>query len=220
MEELFYEKYFFDNRQSFASVIGNIFKSIFFAILVIILVSMIFGLRAFLVNGWSMQPVLDYKSVVIVNTNIDKTDLKVGDILSFTFIGQLNTHRIIKVIYKDGSYYERFVDGEDGKTKYRYVKDGNTIKVTTENEGSMQKGNAVSYQTQGDNVQDEDAPIELDRVVGVAVTINGAPIQIKGLGYFIEDLQKDKIFVILWLILCYVVLFVIPNPRKYVGYEP
>lgn len=100
MEKLYYEKAFMDDEVSVWSYVKQGFKFFIYAIIIIFLLCMTFGIRAYFVGGWSMQPTIDYMSLIIVNENVDKYNLKVGDIVTFKS-GVINTHRIIGINYDE-----------------------------------------------------------------------------------------------------------------------
>lgn len=102
MGNLVYKKSFIEDDFSIGNAIKTAFKYVLYAIVVAILVAMIFGVRFFFVGGWSMQPTINYMSLIAVNENVDKYNLKEGDIATFKMGELVNTHRIIKV-NKDGN---------------------------------------------------------------------------------------------------------------------
>ncbi|MGN1227796.1 MAG: signal peptidase I, partial [Christensenellales bacterium] len=98
MEKLYYEKFFEDDEFNVFDSIKLGIKYFVFAIIIVVLVAMICGFKVFFVGGWSMQPTFDYMSLIVVDTKVDKYDLKIGDIATFN-TGIVNTHRIISINY-------------------------------------------------------------------------------------------------------------------------
>lgn len=96
MEDLYYEKCFQDDEFSLGRCVKSVLKYFAYAVVIAILLCMMFGVRAYFVGGWSMQPTIDYMSLIVVNQNVDKYNLKEGDIVTFK-MGVVNTHRIIAV---------------------------------------------------------------------------------------------------------------------------
>lgn len=99
MEKLFYEKNFLEYEPP--SMGKLILKYSVILLCAILLIGAFLGYRFYFVAGWSMQPVIDYMDLIIINQNVDKYNLQVGDIITFDY-GIINTHRIIDVKYEDG----------------------------------------------------------------------------------------------------------------------
>lgn len=86
---------------------------IFFgAILIVFLTLLIAGFQFFYVLTDSMSPTVNRGEMVIVNTNVDKQNLKVGDIVSFNSGAVVVTHRIVEVCYDENNvvYYKQAPD--------------------------------------------------------------------------------------------------------------
>lgn len=116
MEELYYDTYFVKKEKwTVGKIVKTTLKYAIYAFVVAILLLMIFGFRAYIVDGWSMQPTIGYKSIAIVNTNIDQKDLRIGDIVTFEWPNGANTHRLSRIVYKDNSYCEYVFSTENIK---------------------------------------------------------------------------------------------------------
>ncbi len=106
-----YQKYFNDDYIT----LGQAFKIVLvwgvYIILGILLLSMICGVKVYTVVGWSMQPTIDYKSIVFVVD--DKETYDVGDIISFQFAGSVNTHRIIDIEYNSDNSIKHYTTKGD-----------------------------------------------------------------------------------------------------------
>ena len=100
MENLIYEKCFKDDEVDVWAYVKQGIKFFIYGVIILFLGCMMFGIRAYFVGGWSMQPTIDYMSLIVVNENVDKYNLKVGDIVTFKS-GVVNTHRIIGVKYDE-----------------------------------------------------------------------------------------------------------------------
>lgn len=101
MENLYYQKCFNDDEVSIWYLFKQVFKYLAYAVVILILVAMLCGINVYVVGGWSMQPTIDYMSLVVVNKNVDKNNLQVGDIVSFKMGQLVNTHRIVEIHYDD-----------------------------------------------------------------------------------------------------------------------
>lgn len=63
------------------------------------------GYQVYRIMSGSMSPTLKTGSVIISKTPIDKSKLKVGDIITFKHKGATITHRIIEVVKSEGTLY-------------------------------------------------------------------------------------------------------------------
>ena len=98
-DNLMYKEYFRKHGDNNIRTLKNAFILIGYLILIGLLLAMMLGIKVYCVVGWSMQPKIDYESIVFVNTNQDNQSYKVGDILTFNFGTAVNTHRIIEIHY-------------------------------------------------------------------------------------------------------------------------
>ena len=101
MKQMVYKKYF-KEEESLWQIAIRLIKYFVCLIIVVLCVSSLFGIKAYFVSGWSMQPTIDYMDLIFVNQSVDKTSLKKGDIVTFNY-GVINTHRIIKVNYDENN---------------------------------------------------------------------------------------------------------------------
>lgn len=112
-------------------------------ILVGIFVLVICGFQFFYVLTGSMSPTISAGETVLVNTNVDKDNLQVGDIITFKRGNLTVTHRIIEVVKNADGSVHHYVQCED--YKYRIEVKGETF-----------EGVNVSSLTQGGNVDPKD----------------------------------------------------------------
>ena len=93
-----YKKYYFEEKNPTAVAIKGVFLGLFYILTIALLLIMTLGTRIYVVVGWSMQPTIDYMSIVFVVG--DKDDVyEVGDILTFSMGSAVNTHRVLQVVY-------------------------------------------------------------------------------------------------------------------------
>lgn len=102
-------------RRAKLNIVSSIFKGLLCATILAVLIGFLFGYRLILVNGWSAEPYIPYRSIILTSpTKLE--NLKVGDFITysnnnsfFNFRNQSNvTHQIVAIKY-DGY----FVEGED-----------------------------------------------------------------------------------------------------------
>ena len=96
-------------------------KSFLFALLITFAFGYLLGYKPILVNGWSAEPYIQYKTLIVIKKT-DMQDLKVGDFVTFTKTGNSYvTHQIVSIdgnqIVCRGWNYDRNL-GE-----YRYQED-------------------------------------------------------------------------------------------------
>ena len=99
MEDLVYEKNFREDNSS-RNIINSVIRYVLSVLIFIVVIFMLIGYHVYFVGGWSMQPVIDYMDLIIVNQGVDKYNLQEGDIVTFEISdGFVNTHRIININY-------------------------------------------------------------------------------------------------------------------------
>lgn len=98
--DLMYKEYYRKNVDPNVRAVKLAFIGLGYAILIGLLLAMMLGVEIYCVVGWSMQPKIDYESIVFVSTQQDNQSYKVGDIITFNFGSAVNTHRIISINYK------------------------------------------------------------------------------------------------------------------------
>ena len=109
------------NQTKLSIIWSSIWKSIVISILIALLVSIALGYKFILVNGWSAEPDIHYKSL-IVTTKTDFKNLGEGDFITFQNNSAYVTHKII-AIKKDG-YFQKgevivaTINGEKYKMLY------------------------------------------------------------------------------------------------------
>ncbi len=97
--------------------IAKIFKSIFYPIIIVILLSNLwlviqklkepnkipnlFGYKAFSILSGSMEPTLHIGDMIIIKET-NSEELKTNDIITFMEEGSAVTHRIVEIVYEDG----------------------------------------------------------------------------------------------------------------------
>jgi signal peptidase I len=95
--------YFIEPKSDFVESLKIVFNAIVWGIILCAIVCYFWGVRPYVVVGWSMQPTIDYKAVVF-----DKTysSYKLNDIITYTMSqdgtgSSYITHRIIDIKYKN-----------------------------------------------------------------------------------------------------------------------
>lgn len=106
-----YQKYFNDNYITIGQAFKIVLTWVVYIFLGILLISIICGVKIYTVIGWSMQPTIDYKSIVFVVD--DKEIYEIDDIISFQFAGSVNTHRIINIEYNSDNTIKHYVTKGD-----------------------------------------------------------------------------------------------------------
>lgn len=108
-------------------LIRTLIKSLLLAILLTLIIGYVLGYRAFLVNGWSAQPIIRYESV-IVTAKAKVEDLKVGDIITFGKTAY-TTHQIVRINYDENYVVCQGFQYNSETEEYEYQ---NTIQVVQE----------------------------------------------------------------------------------------
>ena len=112
MDKLQYQKYFKENELTVGQAFKLVITWIVYIFLGLLLTALVLGVQIYTVVGWSMQPTIDYKSIVFVLD--DKKEYAVDDIISFEFAGAVNTHRIIDIEHNnDGSIKHYITKGDN-----------------------------------------------------------------------------------------------------------
>ena len=178
--------------------IGIALGSILGVVLLTLLVLVIAGFQFYYVLTGSMSPTISAGQTVLVNTNIDKYNLKVGDIVTFESGNITVTHRIIEVKEVDGQMV--YVQAPD----YVYQKEilGKDIKYPADVENAKQ--------------------LHPDNVKGTVVTINGNPVKLIILGELIKMFRVPNALNIVKIILVAVIIgliiwTIVPYVREKVG---
>lgn len=194
---LVYTKYYYDEPNPTLVAVKLVFESLFYIIVISLLVTMVLGARIYVVVGWSMQPTIDYMSIVFVVGDTDDV-YQVDDIITFEMGGAVNTHRIIEVVYN--------VEGDSTSGVLYYHTKGDNPNIQT----------LIDAGT-GEVIEEQIIP---SRVIGKVLTIGNVVATIPGVGDFILFCQKYIVAVILSLIGGYLVLISLPNAIKYKQYYP
>lgn len=97
---LMYKEYYRNSVDPNIRALKLAFIGLGYLLLIGLLAAMMLGVEVYCVVGWSMQPKIDYESIVFVNTQQDHQSYQVGDIITFNFGSAVNTHRIISINYK------------------------------------------------------------------------------------------------------------------------
>lgn len=178
--------------------IGIALGSVLGIVLITLLVLVIAGFQFYYVLTGSMSPTISAGQTVLVNTNIDKYNLKVGDIVTFESGNITVTHRIIEVKEVDGQMV--YVQAPD----YVYQKEilGKDIKYPADVENAKQ--------------------LHPDTVKGTVVTINGNPVKLIILGELIKMFRVPNALnvvkiVIVAVIIGLIIWTIVPYVREKVG---
>lgn len=87
---------------SVKSIIKKVFVSLLLALSLVIIIGFAVGCDAYIVNGWSMEPVVEYRSL-IVDYKKAPEDIKLGDTITYSRTGSgFVTHQLIRVEIEDG----------------------------------------------------------------------------------------------------------------------
>lgn len=146
-------------------IIGFVCGGIVAALMLTFVVMLCMGYQIYYVLTDSMMPSIKSGETVMVNTNIDRYNLKVGDIITFGKEGATPiTHRIIEVIDEDGDgKIDYYLQGED----YKYRIDVLGQEFPNINEEGFHL-NAVSP----------------ENIRGTVVTIGDKPLKLYVIGFF------------------------------------
>lgn len=170
------------------NILSIILRALLFALLFGILVGYLFGYRYILVNGWSSEPYIPYKSIILTSpTKLE--NLKVGDFITYTstkqalFSKQSNvTHQIIAIKYNgyfvEGEQITFTIDGIEYDVEYGYnlkLEDGNLTYVKETN--ISKTCNIITMQRVNDKNYKADITVtkeykNFDQVVGRVVGHN------------------------------------------------
>ena len=142
--------------------VGIALGSILGVVLLTLLVLVIAGFQCYYVLTSSMSPTINAGQTVLVNTNIDKNNLQVGDIVTFESGSMTVTHRIIEVKEVDGQVM--YVQAPD----YVYQKEI--------------LGKDIQFPANAENAKQ----LHPDNVKGRVVTINGNPVKLIIMGELIK----------------------------------
>lgn len=194
---LVYTKYYYDEPNPTLVAVKLVFEILFYLIVVLLLLVMVLGARIYVVVGWSMQPTIDYMSIVFVVGDTDDV-YEVDDIITFEMGGAVNTHRIIEVVYNVEN------DASSG-VLYYHTKGDNPNIQTLIDAGT------------GEEIEEQIVP---SRVIGKVLTIGNIVATIPGVGDFILFCQNYIVAVILCFVGGYMVIFSLPNATKYRQYYP
>lgn len=74
----------------------------------VIALGLLLGYKPFLVNGWSMEPIIRYQSFIVVHKEAPE-DIKIGDALTFSKTGKnYTTHQLVRVEDSEGATLAEF----------------------------------------------------------------------------------------------------------------
>ena len=100
-------------------IFSNCIKALLLALLVTIGVGYLTGFKAILVEGWSAQPYIQYRSMIVIY-KCDFNDLKVGDFVTYTRTGQsFITHQIACIDYETGEIICKGWEGDTDLKEYQ-----------------------------------------------------------------------------------------------------
>ena len=101
-----------------SQIFSNYIKALLFALLITIGIGYLTGFKAILVEGWSAQPYIQYRSMIIIY-KCDFEDLKVGDFVTYTRTGQnYITHQIVSIDYDTGEIICKGWEGDQNLQEY------------------------------------------------------------------------------------------------------
>ena len=127
-----------NNFSSKKNIIQKVFKYSILSLLTVLMLGSIFlyfiGYRPILVNGWSMGDVIPYRSIIVIDTNYDVSEIKLGDFITFETSpgGGYVTHKLVKIKDSDENTIAKFKhansdwEQEGGEIK-EYEYQGETI---------------------------------------------------------------------------------------------
>ena len=186
------------NAKEIIAGIGIAFGALLGIVLVTLIILLICGYQFYYVLTGSMSPTIYKGEMVLVSTNFDKYNLKVGDIITFSSNPQATpvTHRIIEVVYNEDGSVHHYMQGEDYKyrieilgEKYEGI-DADSLKTTV----------VTPEQIRGVVVQINDSPIKLV-IIGAVVNM----FQVSGMLDVVKiALVIAIIGLIIWSIISYV----------------
>lgn len=109
------------NQSQLSTIWSSIWKSLLISILVVLVVSIALGYKFIFVNGWSAEPDIHYKSL-IVTTKTDFKNLNEGDFITFKNNSSYVTHKIIAIkkdgYFQKGEVFVATINGEEYKMVY------------------------------------------------------------------------------------------------------
>lgn len=109
------------NQSKLSIIWSSIWKSLLISILVTLVVSIALGYKFIFVNGWSAEPDIHYKSI-IVTTKTDFKNLNEGDFITFKNNSSYVTHKIIAIkrdgYFQKGEVFVATINGEQYKMVY------------------------------------------------------------------------------------------------------
>ena len=159
------------------SGIGIALGSLLGVILLVLVVLVIAGFQFYFVLTDSMSPTINRNQTVLVNTNADKYNLQVGDIVTFNKGNLTVTHRIMEVkVGEDGSI--SYVQGSD--LAYRQM---------------------LGEKFENINDLEPDGIITPEQVKGKVATINGNPVKLVVIGAFINIFHVGNMLDVLKIVL-------------------
>ena len=109
------------NQSKLSAIWSSIWKSLLISILVALVASIALGYKFIFVNGWSAEPDIHYKSI-IVTTKTDFKNLNEGDFITFKNNSSYVTHKIIAIkrdgYFQKGEVFVATINGEEYKMVY------------------------------------------------------------------------------------------------------
>lgn len=109
-------------------LLSKCLPALLFALIIMIGVGYLCGYKAILVNGWSAEPHITYQSL-IVTYRCKKSDLKVGDFVTFSNSGKSYvTHQIVEIDYENDKIVCKGWQYNSTTEEYEHQSDSQVIK--------------------------------------------------------------------------------------------
>lgn len=106
---------------------SSLLKSLVFTFIIAVGVGYLMNYRAILVNGWSAEPFIYYRSL-IVTKKCENKDYKPGDFVTFTLSGKSYvTHQIVEIYRSTGVVVCKGWNYNSQTKRYEHQEDSQTI---------------------------------------------------------------------------------------------
>ena len=135
-----------------AETLKKIIPNFIYAVIFTLVFALILGYKPLIVTSGSMRPSIEPGAVVLIHS-IKKQDLKIGDVVTFSRAGNVNTTHQIVAIKENGT----FVEGEIVECDLNGVKFNYEVKASG--------GNILTHGT-GNELGTVDSPITYENIKG------------------------------------------------------
>lgn len=197
------------NQSKLSTIWSSIWKSLLISILVTLVVSIALGYKFIFVNGWSAEPDIHYKSI-IVTTKTDFKNLNEGDFITFKNNSSYVTHKII-AIKRDGYFQkgEVFVATINGE-QYKMVYGSNKAYELDTSEETMDKSNLSDLRSDCNiiTMQRSETPDANKDCVNFQKNFVGQVIYTNYPIGLTIDLVKNNPLILIGLVGCFVLLII------------